>query len=30
MRYDFADARGETWQESAKCLRDPVRPGSED
>lgn len=30
MHFDFADARGETWQESAKCLRDPPRPGSDD
>lgn len=30
MHYDFVDPRGETWQESAKCLRDPTRPGSDD
>jgi phosphatidylserine/phosphatidylglycerophosphate/cardiolipin synthase-like enzyme len=30
MHYDFVDPRGETWQESAKCLRDPPRPGGED
>jgi hypothetical protein len=30
MRYDFMDPRGETWQESAQCLRDPPRPGSGD
>jgi phosphatidylserine/phosphatidylglycerophosphate/cardiolipin synthase-like enzyme len=30
MHYDFTDVRGETWQESAKCLRDPPRPGSDD
>lgn len=30
MHYDFVDVRGETWQESAKCLRDPQRPGGED
>ncbi len=30
MYADFTDPRGETWQESAKCLRDPTRTGSGD